>query len=158
MPTWIGSSNNAGSPILRIRIEGHSEEQGQEFDAIIDTGFTGFISMPAVSAFPLGLILEGTTSTTLADGSQSPKFVASGSAVVSGERQRGTILLNFGPSDVLVGMEFITSFRKTLFVYEQVVALFDNADVAEFIKSMVRAATAAAEAAKSPPPPSATHS
>ena len=147
MPAWIGSFNNSGSPILKIRLYGISEKVNQEFDAIIDTGFSGFISMPAVQAFPLGFILTGTTTTILADGSPSPKLTALGTAIVDGEKQAGTILLNLGTSDVLLGIEFIRSFKKTLFLYGKIVVLFDDADVTEALRRMMELAQKAAAAA-----------
>jgi predicted aspartyl protease len=147
MPTWTGSFNSSGSPTIKIRVYGISEQSAQEFEAIVDTGFTGFISMPAVQAFPLGLVLAGTATTILADGSQSPKLMAYGNVAVGQEKQVGTILLNLGASDILVGTEFLTAFRKSLFIYERIVALFDNAEVKQFIESMMQAAQRAAQAA-----------
>jgi len=152
MPTWTGSFNNSGSPVLRVKLYGISDQVSQEFDAIIDTGFSGFISMPAVQAFPLGLVLTGTTTTILADGSESVKLTALGTAAVAGESRMGTILLNLGTSDVLVGTEFIKSFGKTLFLYQKLVALFDNADVTDFIRRMTEAAEAATKAAAASTP------
>ena len=67
MPPWTGFFNNSGSPALRVAIHGAFPAAAQEFDAIIDTGFTGFISMPLIQAFPLALILSGTTTVARAD-------------------------------------------------------------------------------------------
>ena len=91
--------------------------------------------MPLVEAFPLGLVLASTTTTILADGSQSPKLVALGHVVIGEEEQTGAILLNMGsgPSDVLVGMEFLESFQKSLLICRPMVALIDNEDIQEII-------------------------
>src|SRR5260370_33017255 len=96
MPTWTGILDNSGSPVIKISIYGVLDTMAQEFDAIVDTGFTGFLSMPMVDAFPLGLVLAGTTTTVLADGSLSNKLVALGTAAVGSEQQRGSILTQHG--------------------------------------------------------------
>jgi predicted aspartyl protease len=144
MPTWTGTLDNSGSPLIKISVYGVLKARAIEFDAIVDTGFTGFLSMPMVEAFPLGLVLAGTTTTVLADGSLSNKLVALGTAAVGGEEQLGSILLNIGngPSAVLIGMEFLRVFQKTLLLFGQGVALIDNSE----IQAVIQQAT-------SPPPP-----
>jgi predicted aspartyl protease len=146
MAHWTGSLDNSGSPKISIRVHGFDAAHFKDFEAIIDTGFTGFLSMPIVDAFPLGLILGGTTATILADGSTSPKLMALGTATVLGERQVGTILLNLGsgPSSVLLGMEFLKAFKKTLFVHGNEVVLLDY----DFVKEAIdRAAESVKNAA-----------
>ncbi len=66
MAEWTGSFGSSSSPELKIKISGMVGD-GAEFSAIIDTGFTGFLSMPLVDAFPLGLLLFGTMNLVLAD-------------------------------------------------------------------------------------------
>jgi len=60
-----------------------------EFEAIVDTGFIGFLAMSMVEAFPLGLILTGSI---LADGSATNDLTALGTVVVGNEERVGTIL------------------------------------------------------------------
>jgi len=144
MAHWTGFFDSSGAPRLKISIYGYAKATAREFDAIVDTGFSGFISIPIIDAFPLGLILAGTTTTILADGSQSFKLTAFGTASVSEEQQVGIILLNLGtgPSDVLVGMEFLKIFRKTLFVHDQVVAFLDTDVVNDWLSAATQAASA----------------
>ena len=71
---WNGSLNKQGSPIIKLHIGGVLPDSSQEFDGIVDTGFTGFLAMPMVKAFPLGLMLTGTTTVTLADGKSAYKL------------------------------------------------------------------------------------
>jgi predicted aspartyl protease len=131
MPLWTGSFNKSGSPTIKVTIAGPLPGSGQEFEAIVDTGFTGFVSMPIVQAFPLGLILAGTTSVLLADGSTVPKLMAYGMATVEGEKKAGVILLAAGSSEILVGMEFLKTFGKVLLIHQgkQIAALADEKDV-----------------------------
>lgn len=160
MSNWTGSFNKSGSPTLKITLAGALPGSGIEFDAIVDTGFTGFIQMPAVKAFPLGLILAGTTDVILAGGTTAPRLMAFGTAKVGTEAQAGLILLSSGGvSDVLAGMEFIKAFGKVLLVHptQQLTALVDETDIDEFFKAIKEViehvkATAAAKATATPAP------
>lgn len=116
MPRWIGFFDNTGAPSLKISIGGPFPTLSQELDAVIDTGFSGFISMPLVRAFPLGLILLGTTAVVLADGTTAYKLTALGEATVEGESRMDVIILEPASNDILIGMEFLRQFGKNLFV------------------------------------------
>ena len=113
MARWTGFFNNSGSPSVRVSIKG-VVGSGQEFDAVIDTGFTGFVAMPLIRAFPLGLVLLGTTTIVLADGSTQPRLTAYGGVVVPGETIPGVIILDAGSADVLLGMDFLQKVRRIL--------------------------------------------
>ncbi len=125
IPPWIGSLGSSGSPVLKIGIAGPFSEP-VEFEAVIDTGFTGFLSMPLIKAFPLGLILDGTTSVVLADGSESYNLVARGTVSVNAESKLGTILLETTGNEVLLGMDFLRRFKKALLISRSAVAMFDE--------------------------------
>ena|SRR5215813_3067117 len=117
MDIWTGYLDNTGTPCLKIRISGPLSK-GEEFEAIIDTGFTGFLAMPLLKAFPLGLILYGTTEVTLADGSASPKLTAkAGVTVTGGDLKIGVAVLEPTSTDILVGMDFLQKFERVLFVH-----------------------------------------
>ena len=115
MAEWTGSFGSSGSPELKVKISGMVGD-GVEFTAIIDTGFTGFLSMPLVAAFPLGLLLFGTMNLVLADGSTSFRLTAYGSISVEAEKKSGIIVLEPASGEVLVGMEFLKRFGKALVV------------------------------------------
>lgn len=124
-PVWIGFFDKSGSPALKIKICGPFGD-GVEFDAILDTGFTGFISMPLIRALPLGLMLYGTTSVELADGSKATKLTAKGAAVVEGEREIGVVILEPSSNDVLLGMAFLRLFKRAVFCTQNTVLLVDE--------------------------------
>ena len=112
----IGYLDSNGHPNVRIKVWGLAEQFAQEFEAMIDTGFTGFLSMPLTAAFPLALTLFGTTSYTLADGSISPKLLGYGNVELSGERADGSIVLESKSTGLLLGMEFLKKLDKALLV------------------------------------------
>jgi clan AA aspartic protease len=117
MDIWTGFLDKSGSPALKISISGPIPNSEQEFDAVIDTGFTGFVSMPLLKAFPLGLLLYGTTEVTLADGSNAVKLTAKGAVKIGGRMEIGVIILEPSSGDVLLGMDFLTKFERVLFVH-----------------------------------------
>lgn len=122
---WTGFFDKSGSPALKIKISGPFG-QGVEFDAILDTGFTGFISMPLIRALPLGLMLYGTTSVELADGSKATKLTAKGYAEVEGETKVGVVILEPSSNDLLLGMAFLRLFERAVFVTQSTVLLVDE--------------------------------
>ena len=50
-PVQIGYLDKNGHPTVKIKVHGIVSGAQQEFEAMIDTGFTGFLLMPIVSAF-----------------------------------------------------------------------------------------------------------
>lgn len=117
MSSWTGIIDPSGSPRIRISVYGINQGFAREFDALVDTGFSGFLSMHMVQAFPLGLVLSGTTKITLADGSQVTNLTTVGVISIGGEQQSGIILLENNPCDILVGMDFLRAFHRVLLVH-----------------------------------------
>jgi predicted aspartyl protease len=167
-PAETGYLHSSGSPAAKIRIWGVFEQAAQEFEAIIDTGFSGFLSMPMVQAFPLGLVLMGTTNVVLADGSTDTKLIALGRVRLgaSGERQGVVILEPNNTTDILIGMEFLAQFELTLvligerafpddFQVKQPVLLVRNAVVQELLGHVKSAAEKASAPLPAPSGPAA---
>jgi predicted aspartyl protease len=132
MPHAIGSFDNNGNPILKIKVGGVLSAP-TELTAIIDTGFTGFLSMPLIAAFPLGLPLVGTTSVVLADGQDQSKLMAQCRVTIDdkSEAQFGLVILEPSSTDILVGMEFLRKFKFGLFISSAGILLFDDNEFVE---------------------------
>jgi predicted aspartyl protease len=149
MSVQIGYLDTNGHPRLTIRISGTHPTATAVVEAMIDTGFTGFLMLPIAQALPLGLALYGTGNYTLADGSSVTNFLAEGTVTVltptvvpvlastltappaavppatplKQESASGTVVL--GGDGALLGMEFLRTLDKLLLV-GKVVMLVDN--------------------------------
>jgi predicted aspartyl protease len=155
MPTRIGFLDSAGQPKIRIKVYGLSEQFAREFDAMIDTGFSGFLMMPLTDALPLALTLYGTSSYTLADGTTSPKLLAFGRVKLEDEEMSGVIVLEGNPrSGPLLEMDFIRRYHKMLLVYKSGVVLFDEKEIQDLLEKMKR--ENASPESRSPKKPGAT--
>ena len=64
-----GVVNAAYEPIVRLVVQGPAG-QTSSIEAVIDTGFTGFLTVTPALATELRLDLRGTSRATLADGSE----------------------------------------------------------------------------------------
>jgi hypothetical protein len=159
MSIQIGYLDNNGHPRLTIRVSGTHPTASAVVEAMIDTGFTGFLMLPIAEALPLGLALYGTGNYTLADGSSVSNFLAQGtvtvlaptvvpataatgiasslptppSEAIQPETVDGIIVL--GGDGALLRMEFIRSLDKLLLV-GSVVMLVDNSMVPLAVSEM----------------------
>ena len=129
-----GFFDSSGNPSLKFGLSGVHSQQPTEFSAIIDTGFSGFVSMPLVQAFPLGLPLVGTTSVVLADGSNQTKLVAQAMAHIASREKIGIVILEPSSTDVLIGMDFLRTFEAALVVTKQGILLLDENQFEQLIK------------------------
>jgi len=75
-------------------------------EAIIDTGFDGFLSLPTSLAVTLGLELVGTLCFELADGSQTEELVFSARAKLAGKTRRVKVLVS-DSQDILLGTRLL---------------------------------------------------
>lgn len=108
-----GTFNEKESPKITIGLKGVIGDAHQSFEAVVDTGFTGMVSMPVVKALPLGLVLFTTASFTLADGSREDTFLCFGSAILEEREEMVVIALSRG-NDVLIGTELLSTFEAKL--------------------------------------------
>ena len=66
-----GVVNTAYEPVVTLSVQGPSG-QSQEIEAVIDTGFTGFLTVTPAMVTELGLRYRSRGWATLADGSEVP--------------------------------------------------------------------------------------
>ena len=92
----------------------HGEELGIE--AILDTGFTGFLSLPPASIALLNLVFREMADFILADGSITSLEVYRGTVAWDGT-DRGVLVLA-AAGDPLVGMSMLHGSRVTLDVVD----------------------------------------
>ncbi len=85
-----GVVNSAYEAVIPLSLRG-PEGQAQEVEGVIDTGFTGFVTLPPSLVAELGLVFMGTSEATLADGSE-----------VSFDAYDVTVLWEGQPRDVLI--------------------------------------------------------
>jgi len=112
MATGFLDANNV--PTLEIEILGIG--QATKFTCLVDTGFTGFLSIPLLQALPLGLVLTATTTVTFANGATADRLVCLGNAIVDGVTKSGTILLEQQGGIAILGIDFLRKFGLKLVV------------------------------------------
>lgn len=110
-----GSLVGNSSPTIQIELYGVWGRQNPPnlVDAIVDTGFTGGVSIPIMQALPLGLTLFSTANFTLADGSTDSAFLCIGRAQLGNEKKAMIFSLSKG-GEILVGTEFLMEFKAKL--------------------------------------------
>jgi clan AA aspartic protease len=135
MPPWIGSFSSSGSPTLKVAISGPFGD-GLEYEATIDTGFTGFLSIPLGEAIRLGLILYGTTSVTFANGETSFRLTAKGKVKVGEEYKIGVAVLEWKSTEVLLGIGFLRQFQKAMLISQYGVVLEAEIELEKADKSV----------------------
>jgi clan AA aspartic protease len=100
----LGVVNANCEATVRIVI-GNSNAQRQVIDAVIDTGFTGFLSLPDKIITELSLPWTGIDRGTLGDGSETTFNVYE--AVVIWDGQFQNIPINAAETDPLIGMSLL---------------------------------------------------
>lgn len=109
MMTGIVTSNKEA--VLRVMVRG---AHGPEVlvDAIIDTGFTGFLTLPAQLIITLALAFAGTTRALLGDGSEVRMDIFEGVVLWDNQERHVPVLAASG--DALMGMSMLSGYRMTL--------------------------------------------
>ena len=106
-----GVVNASYEPVVTLAIQGPAG-QTREIEAVIDTGFTGFLTVTPALAAELGLTYRGISRATLADGSEVTFPYYGVSVLWDGQRRH--IAADAADSSPLVGMRLLDS--HSLFV------------------------------------------
>lgn len=101
-------------PRTTITVIGTTGEE--EVEAIVDTGFNGYLTLPKNIAERIGMEdTNAVSSSTIADGSVSPSLIYSRKIVF--DNSRVTILVDVQPKcKILFGMALLEELGLTLFV------------------------------------------
>ena len=113
MTTLRGSLDSNRSPVVTITVSAPSGPS-KFFDAIIDTGFTGFVQLPEPRAQELGLIPRTASETQYPDGRIDTIPLAWARVTLGAEVQEGFVHIQRGSDEAIVGVEFLRIFRKIL--------------------------------------------
>ena len=100
----FGVVNTNCEATVRIVI-GNKKAQGQVIDAVIDTGYTGFLSLQPEIIDALDLQWTGIDRGTLGDGSETTFEVYAATVIWDGQLQ--SIPINEADTDPLVGMSLL---------------------------------------------------
>lgn len=116
MPTRYGHVDK-GHPYIKIVVSADGVTSCAPFAALIDTGFSDFISIPLIQATQLGLKPHTTTRYILANGQfTDPIPLAVGFACIEGDTLvRGLISISELGSP-LVGVGFLQACRKGILI------------------------------------------
>ncbi len=91
---------------------GTREPSAERFEAVIDTGFTGHLTLPPGEVLRLGLMPLGSRYVTLADGSEAPLDVFR--ATVVWDSRRRSVRAFAADGGPLVGMALLSGSRLTV--------------------------------------------
>ena len=109
---------------MRIAVDGLDSEL-TFFDAIIDTGFDGFLCLPfhlnGIRELPLIDLME----LRMADGISRWRLIANAVVCVGEESQTGIAILEPDGHEVIIGMDFLRRFERALILspHENIVLL-----------------------------------
>ncbi|HID27118.1 MAG TPA: clan AA aspartic protease [Methanosarcinales archaeon] len=109
--------------ILRIKVIGNYADIN--VDAIVDTGFDGYISLPIHIAVYLGLELYGDIQVELADGSVHQELVFAGKVVFNNETRDVLIILSRS-NDTLIGTKLLKNRIVTINYVNNTITVSDE--------------------------------
>jgi clan AA aspartic protease len=131
---WTGYTFDDGTPVLRISISAPYATPRQ-YDAIIDTGFNGFLSVPQSVADTLSLGRLATERVFFADNSEHIRWTSLATVSIGNQRQDGVVYLEPASEEVLLGVEFLRRFNRMLLFYPmgQFIQCIETSDAVELI-------------------------
>ena len=112
--------SSQGRPKVKLHTKG--KRQGGNLEAILDTGFDGFLSLPITTAVSLGLELIGIQPVEYADGRTSKELVFSVEVNMEGKWKTVPTTLT-SSSEALVGTALLADYELSLNFHKQKVIL-----------------------------------
>jgi len=106
-----GAVTAAREAVLLVQVQGPTGPPVTA-EAVLDMGFTGFLTLPLAVVTRLGLSFAGTSRATLSDGRDVRLDVFEATVLWDGRSRAITVLAAEG--GVLVGMAMLLGFRLTL--------------------------------------------
>ena len=103
-------------PWLPVSLESSDTEGLRQYDAILDTGFTGSLVLPESVIAELGLAKRGVNILTLGDGEEHPFDYYLGWVSWRGERREVEVLQSIGQP--LLGMELLEGAQVAVDAWE----------------------------------------
>ena len=107
----IGTVNANLEPLIRVSVQDINGQEHQ-WDAVVDTGFNGWLTLPPDSIVRLGLRWQRLGTAILADGSQTLFDVYE--VTVIWEGRLITIPVDEADSELLVGMSLMDGYELTI--------------------------------------------
>lgn len=110
-----GPCNKLGSPITDVTLFG-PRAAVTITDAIIDTGFSGFVRVPVSRIYQLRLPLVTFNEVASLDGKRRHILIADGAAKIGPYQAPGPIMIDQDSDFTLIGMKFLASAGLALFL------------------------------------------
>lgn len=109
----VGAMNSQREAIVRLVVVGPGGQE-RHIEAVLDTGYTGSLTLPSAVVSDLGLPFRGRGSVVLGDGSESEFDVHEATIAWAGERRSAAI--DVAETDPLLGMGLLLG--NELFCWE----------------------------------------
>jgi len=114
MITGVVTANREA--VIHVLVRGPHGQEAQ-VQAVIDTGFTGFLTLPAGLITDLALPFASATRVTLGDGSEV--HMDAFEAAVLWDNQERSVVVLAAEGGTLVGMAMLSGYRITLDVKDE---------------------------------------
>ena len=141
-----------GHPYIDVLISPDGKTHSK-FKALIDTGFSGFISLPVTAANSIGLKAHATSRFTLADGKVSdPMPLAHGFACVDGDQFVQGLVSISQHTSIVVGVDFLVRCGKAFVLTSKGAVVMDEKELFRAIDRAQELEAADAANPKATPP------